>query len=167
MNEKPKAQKGLKKIIGQYTINDITVDVIDVNKLNEAQIENYNNSKVKELKYSINEFPTIYNYKYEYALGSSDVISVNLTDTDDVDGSYIIGPNGNVDLPYVGKINIGNLTLIETKEKLISVLKEYYNNYDLQIKIEEFNSSKVYRYILSFFSISSRQSFYKFSIFIS
>ena len=103
-----------------------------------------NNSKVKELKYSINEFPTIYNYKYEYALGSSDVISVNLTDTDDVDGSYIIGPNGNVDLPYVGKINIENLTLTETKKKLISVLKEYYNNYDLQIKIEEFNSSKVY-----------------------
>ena len=144
INEEPKAQKGKKKITGQFAINDITIDIINVNKLNEAQIENYNNSKVKELKYSINEFPTIYNYKYEYALGSSDVISVNLTDTDDVDGTYIIGPNGNIDLPYVGKINIKNLTLIETKKKLISVLKEYYNNYDLQIKIEEFNSSKVY-----------------------
>ena len=116
INEEPKAQKGKKKITGQFAINDITIDIINVNKLNEAQIENYNNSKVKELKYSINEFPTIYNYKYEYALGSSDVISVNLTDTDDVDGSYIIGPNGNVDLPYVGKINIKNLTLIETKK---------------------------------------------------
>ena len=144
INKEPKEQKGSKKITGQYSINDITIDIIDVNKLNDDQIENYNNSKVKELKYSINEFPTIYNYKYEYALGSSDVISVNLTDTDDVDGSYIIGPNGNIDLPYVGKINIENLTLTETKKKLISVLKEYYNNYDLQIKIEEFNSSKVY-----------------------
>ena len=27
---------------------------------------------------------------------------------------------------------------------MISVLKKYYNNYDLQIIIEEFNSSKVY-----------------------
>ena len=144
MNKEPKAQKGSKKIIGQYSINDITIDIIDLNKLNEDQIERYNNSKVKELKYSINKFPTIYNYKYEYALGSSDVISVNLTDTDDVDGSYTIGPNGNVDLPYVGKINIENLTLTETKKKFISVLKKYYNNYDLQIKIEEFNSSKVY-----------------------
>jgi len=144
INEEPKAQKGKKKITGQFAINDITIDIINVNKLNEAQIENYNNSKVKELIYSINEFPTIYNYKYEYALGSSDIISVNLTDTDDVDGSYIIGPNGNIDLPYVGKINIKNLTLTETKNELISVLKEYYNNYDLQIKIEEFNSSKVY-----------------------
>ena len=79
MNGEPKAQKGSKKITGQYSINDITIDIIDVNKLTEDQIENYNNSKVKELKYSINEFPTIYNYKYEYALGSSDVISINLT----------------------------------------------------------------------------------------
>ena len=144
INQEPKAQKGKKKITGQFAINDITIDIIDVNKLNEDQIENYNLSKVKEIKYSINKFPTIYNYEYEYALGSSDVISVNLTDTDDVDGSYIIGPNGNIDLPYVGKVNIENLTLTEAKKKLISVLKEYYNNYDLQIKIEEFNSSKVY-----------------------
>ena len=78
------------KVLGNYTINDITIDIIDINKLNENQINNYNTSKVKELKYSINEFSNIYNYKYEYALGSSDVISINLTDTDDIDGSYII-----------------------------------------------------------------------------
>ena len=47
-----------------------------------------------------------------------------------------------MDLPFVGKIDIENLTLIESKKKLISVLKKYYKNYDLQIKIEEFNSSK-------------------------
>ncbi|MDC3397658.1 polysaccharide biosynthesis/export family protein, partial [Candidatus Pelagibacter ubique] len=86
----------------------------------------------------------IYNYKYEYALGSSDKVSINLTDTDDIDGSYIVGPNGDIDLPFVGRINILNLTLIETKEKIISVLKKYYKNYDLQVEIEEFNSSKVY-----------------------
>ena len=144
INKSPKEQASSKMNLKSYTVKDIKIDIININKLTEDQIENYNNSKVKEIKYSINKFPTIYNYKYEYALGSSDIISVNLTDTDDVDGSYIIGPNGNIDLPYVGKINIENLTLTETKKKLISVLREYYNNYDLQIKIEEFNSSKVY-----------------------
>ena len=79
INKDIKKQKSSALKTGHYTINDITIDIIDVNKLNEDQIENYNNSKVKELKYSINEFPTIYNYKYEYALGSSDVISINLT----------------------------------------------------------------------------------------
>ena len=144
INKNPAEQKSSKNIIGYYTINDIAIKIIDINKLNEDQINRYNVSKVKELKYSISNFSNIYNYKYEYALGSSDVISINLTDTDDIDGSYIINPDGNVDLPFVGKINIDNLTLIETKKKLISVLKKYYKNYDLQLKIEEFNSSKVY-----------------------
>ena len=144
INEDITKQKGSKNITGYYTINDITVDIIDINKLNENQIREFNESKVKELKYSIKQFSNIYNYNYEYALGSSDVISINLTNTDDVDGSYIISPDGNIDLPFVGKINVENLTLTETKKELISVLKKYYKDYDLQVKIEEFNSSKVY-----------------------
>ena len=144
INKDIKNQKSTKNITGYYSINDITVDIIDINKLNENQINNYNKSQVNELKYSIKKFSNIYNYQYAYALGSADTISINLTDTDDLDGSYIIGPNGDIDLPFVGKINIENLTLTETKKKLISVLKKYYKNYDLQIKIEEFNSSKVY-----------------------
>ena len=144
INKDIKNQKSTKNITGYYSINDITVDIIDINKLNENQINNYNKSQVNELKYSIKKFSNIYNYQYAYALGSADTISINLTDTDDLDGSYIIGPNGDIDLPFVGKINVENLTLTETKKKLISVLKKYYKNYDLQIKIEEFNSSKVY-----------------------
>jgi len=144
INEDIENQKGSKKITGYYSIDDITIEIIDINKLNEKQINKYNVSKVKNLSQSIKEFSNIYNYKYEYSLGSSDVISINLTDTDDLDGSYIISPDGNIDLPFVGKINIEDLTLTETKEKLTSVLKEFYKNYDLQIKVEEFNSSKIY-----------------------
>ena len=144
INEDPKEQKRSKASIDNFTINDVNISIIDINKLKRSQIENYNNSNLKEIKYSINQFPNIYNYEYEYALGPSDVISINLTDTQDLDGSYIIGPNGNIDLPFVGKINISNLTLNQTKEKLISVLKKYYKNYDLQVNINEFNSSKAY-----------------------
>jgi len=144
INKNPKKQTSSKLNSGYYSVNDIAIDIIDINKLNEDQINKYNTSKVKDLKYSISEFSSIYNYRYEYALGSSDTISINLTDTDDIDGSYIISPDGNIDLPFIGKINIEDLTLTETKKKLIFVLKKYYRNSDLQIKIEEFNSSKVY-----------------------
>ena len=144
INEEPKEQKKSKANIKEYTINDVNISILDINKLKQYQLKNYNNSNLREIKYSINQFPNIYNYKYEYALGPSDVISINLTDTDDLDGSYIIGPNGYIDLPFIGKINILNLTLNQTKEKLISVLKKYYKNYDLQINIDEFNSSKAY-----------------------
>ena len=144
INKEPKKQKASKSTVKNYSLKDIKIDIIEINKLNEYQIINYNKSNVKEIKYSIKQFLNIYNYKYEYALGSSDKVSINLTDTDDIDGSYIIGPNGDIDLPFVGRINILNLTLIETKEKIISVLKKYYKNYDLQVEIEEYNSSKVY-----------------------
>jgi polysaccharide export outer membrane protein len=144
INQNPVQQESKNRIPGYYSINDITINIIDINKLNENQINKYNLYKVKNLDQSIKEFSNIYNYKYEYALGSSDVISINLTDTDDIDGSYIISPDGNIDLPFVGKINVEDLTLTETKKKIILVLKKYYKNYDLQIKIEEFNSSKVY-----------------------
>ena len=139
-----KKQSTSKSVSGYYSINDVQINIIDINKLNENEINNYNLSKVKELKYSINNFLNIYDYKYAYTLGSSDVISINLTDTDDVDGSYIIDPYGNIDLPFIGKINIENLSLNDTKKKLISTLTKYYTNSDLQIKIEEFNSSKIY-----------------------
>ncbi|MDC1280425.1 polysaccharide biosynthesis/export family protein [Pelagibacteraceae bacterium] len=144
INDAPKEQKKSNNKIDGYTINDVTIEIVNINKLKEYQINNYNKSNLNEIKYSINQFPSVYDYVYEYALGASDVISINLTDTDDLDGSYTIGPNGDVDLPFVGKINILNLTLNQTKEKLISNLKKFYKNYDLQIKIEEFNSSKVY-----------------------
>ena len=144
INKELKEQKSLKNITGYYSVKDIAIDIIDINELDENQINIYNKAKVKELKYSISEFVTVYNYNYEYSLGSSDVISINLTDTDDIDGSYTINPNGDIDLPFVGNVNIDNLTLAQTKNELISVLKKYYKNYDLQIKIEEFNSSKAY-----------------------
>ena len=144
INQDVKEQKNSKNISGYYSINDISIEIIDVNKLNENQINTYNQTKVEEIKYSVKKFKNIYDYKYQYALGSSDVISINLTDTDDIDGSYTISPDGDIDLPFVGKINVEDLTLTETKEKLISILKKYYKNYDLQITIEGFNSSKVY-----------------------
>ena len=144
INKDPKKQSNSKSVTGYYSINDVQVNIIDINKLNEDEIDNYNLSNVKELKYSINNFSNIYDYKYKYVLGASDVLSINLTNSDDLDGSYIIDPNGNIDLPFIGKINIESLNLNDTKIKLISTLKKYYNNTDLQIKIKEFNSSKIY-----------------------
>ena len=144
INKNVKKQESSEPLVDNYTMNDVTIDVIEIQNLNENQINKINSSEIKEFQYSISEFPKIYNYKYEYALDTSDVISINLTDTDDIDGTYIVDPVGNIDLPFVGKINIKDLTLSQTKDKLITVLKQYYKSYDLQISVEEFNSSKVY-----------------------
>jgi len=144
INKEPKNQRTSKSTDSNYTINDINLEIIDINELNETQLKKYNDSNINEVKYSVKQFSNIYNYKYEYVLGPSDVITINLTDTDDLDGAYTIDPKGNIDLPFVGTVNVLNLTLDNTKEKIVTVLKKYYKNYDLQITIDEFNSSKAY-----------------------
>ena len=144
INKNPKNQIRLKKIEKYYTIKDVEIAIIKINNLNETEINNFNTTSFNELNYSIKEFESIYNYKYSYVLGASDVISINLTDTDDIDGSYTIDPNGDIDLPFVGKIRIESLNINKTQEHLIKILKDYYNNPSLLVEIEEYNSSKIY-----------------------
>ena len=67
-----------------------------------------------------------------------------MTDTDDIDGSYTIDPNGDIDVPFIGKINVEGLDINKAQDNLILVLGKYYKNPALQIKIEEYNSSKIY-----------------------
>ena len=49
-----------------------------------------------------------------------------------------------IDLPYVGKINVKDLTSAEAQNMLLSILKKFYKNPDLQLDIVAFSSSKVY-----------------------
>ena len=140
----PKPRSASDKNYGNYSINDVEVNLINVNKLNDSQIEYYNNKKIDTLDHTIKKFSNIYDYKYEYVLGPSDVINVNLTDTDDIDDTYKIDESGMIDLPFAGKVKINDLSISQAHNILTSVIQEYYKNPDLQINVEEFNSSKVY-----------------------
>jgi len=144
INKKPRNQLGSNKLSNYFTIKDVKIEIIKINNLNESEINNFNDSKLDELSLSIQSFSNIYNYDYSYVLGSSDVISINLTDTDDIDGSYTIDPNGDIDVPFIGKINVEGLDINKAQDNLILVLGKYYKNPALQIKIEEYNSSKIY-----------------------
>ena len=51
-------------------------------------IDYYNKNKIEEVDFKVKKFSNIYDYKYEYILGPL-IISINLTDTDDLDNSYL------------------------------------------------------------------------------
>ena len=144
INKVPRNQSGSNKLSNYLTIKDVKIEIIKINNLNEFEINQFNNSKLDELSLSVKNFNNIYNYEYSYVLGSSDVISINLTDTDDIDGSYTIDPNGDIDVPFIGKINVEGLDINKAQDNLISVLGRYYKNPALQIEIQEYNSSKIY-----------------------
>ena len=143
--ESPKKTIPNKKIkTSEYSIEDVKINIIKINSLSEEMINQYNKNELKDLNNKIQNYFEIYDYRYEYILGPSDTINVNLTDTDDLDGTYEIDEDGMIDLPFIGKIKIDRLSLNETQNLLIQTIKSFYKNPDLQIVVEEYNSSKVY-----------------------
>ena len=145
INKNPKVQKPNKQIAKfGYSINDVGINLIDLNSLSETEIKRFNEDKVQELNYNVNKISDIYDYRYEYILGPADSISIDLTDTDDLDNTYLIDEDGMIDLPFIGKIKVNDLTLNEAQNILMKVIENYYKNPDLQLKIETFNSSKIH-----------------------
>ena len=145
INKDPKKQNPNNKLqTNEYSIEDVKVNIIKINKLSDKEIEKLNNNNVKDLSDKINNYSEIYDYRYEYILGLSDIIKIDLTDTDDLDGVYEIDQSGMVDFPFIGRIKLDSLTLNEAQNILLNIIKNFYKNPDLQINIEEYNSSKVY-----------------------
>mgnify|MGYP001277875663 FL=1 len=145
INKSPSKKKPSRKIIeSEYSIRDVGINIVKINSLTEMDIDYYNKNKIEEVDFKVKKFSNIYDYKYEYILGPADLISINLTDTDDLDNSYLIDQEGMIDLPFIGKVKLDGLTLNEAQNILMDVIKDFYKNPDLQINIEEFNSSKVY-----------------------
>ena len=127
-----------------YSMDDVEINIIKINSLNDEQLNKFNNDKIEELNFKVKNITDIYDYRYEYILGSADSISIDLTDTDDLDGTYLIDQEGMIDLPFIEKVKLDGLTLNEAQNILLQVIQNFYKNPDLQINIEEFNSSKVY-----------------------
>jgi polysaccharide export outer membrane protein len=128
----------------EYSIEDVKINIIKINSLSDKKINQYNKNLYNDLNDGIKNYSEIYDYRYEYILGPSDTININLTDTDDLDGTYEIDEDGMIDLPFIGKIKLDRLSLNETQNLLIQIIKNFYKNPDLQIFVEEYNSSNVY-----------------------
>jgi polysaccharide biosynthesis/export protein len=146
INEKNLKKKDINENLnlGKFSIEDVAINIIKINQLSENEINNFNDYNSLKINNTIKKYSNIYDYKYEYILGPADSISIDLTDTDDLDGNYLIDQQGMIDLPFVGKIKIDGLTLNDAQNILMQVIQKFYKNPDLQITIEEFNSSKVY-----------------------
>ena len=145
INKSPQKKNPNKNIqSSEYSINDVKINIIKINKLSDKEINAFSINQIKDLENKVKNYSEVYDYKYEYILGTSDTISIDLTDTDDLDGVYKIDQQGMVDLPFIGKIKLDELTLNEAQNLLLQIIKSFYKNPDLQIGIKEFNSNKVY-----------------------
>ena len=144
VNDGPQSRESKLSTNKDYSIEDVKIDIIKINSLTENDFNILNQNNNEKLNFKIDNFTNIYNYRYEYILGPADIISINLTDTDDIDNSYEIDPDGMIDVPFIGKIKIDGFTVDEAQNILKEILGNLYKNPDLQISVDEYNSSKVY-----------------------
>lgn len=79
----------------------------------------------------------------KYVLGSGDVITVTVWGHHELSGKRVIGPDGEIQLPFVGGFRVAGLTADEAGRKLTSALREDYLNTAASITIDSYNSNQV------------------------
>ena len=119
----------------------VALKFYDLNKINTSSLPRFEDVQKKKDKKLVK---LMKDNKYYYSIGSGDVINIAITDIDDIDGSYTISPDGDVTIPYVGQVLINDKTKEEAQTFINEVLKNFYQEPETIVKIEQYNSAYVY-----------------------
>ena len=129
--------------IQNLSYKNISVETHDVNKMLVSVMNNLN-----ENSSSYEKIPSILgdllSYHYKYVIGSGDRISFKMTELGDVDGLYIVNPDGFITVPYAGDLYIRDKTKEEAQIFINETLRKYYKNPEVIINIDEYRSSYAY-----------------------
>ena len=129
--------------IQNLSYKNINVEMHNVNKMLVSVMNNLNeNSSSYEKIPSI--LTALLSYNYKYVIGSGDRISFKMTELGDVDGSYIVNPDGLITVPYAGDLYIKDKTKDEAQKFINETLRKYYKNPEVIINIDEYRSSYAY-----------------------
>jgi polysaccharide export outer membrane protein len=78
-----------------------------------------------------------------YILGSGDVITVTVWGHPELSGKRVIGPDGEIQLPFVGSFRVAGLTADDAGRKLTAALREDYLNTAAAITVDKYNGNQV------------------------
>jgi polysaccharide biosynthesis/export protein len=122
----------------------IKITIINLGDLNQEQIEKINSEDGFASNKSMADFKNIISEEYRYLLGPSDKISINMDDNAEIDKTYTLDSFGKISIPFLGTIDIKDLTIRDAKIKIEAELGKAYLRPASQILVSEYNSSKVY-----------------------
>jgi polysaccharide export outer membrane protein len=80
----------------------------------------------------------------EYVLQPGDVISITVVEHPEFSGRHKIRPDGRINYPVVGEIDIATLTCAQLVKIMQGKLSSYVNNPVVAISIEDYYSNKIY-----------------------
>lgn len=79
-----------------------------------------------------------------YALGPDDEIVIHAMDSPEIsEKPVLIGTNGNITLPLIGRVKAGGLTVEQLETELNTRLKQYVKDPQISITVAEFRSQPV------------------------
>jgi polysaccharide export outer membrane protein len=89
------------------------------------------------------ELPQIQTSNGRYILGSGDVVTVTVWGHPELSGKRTIGPDGEIQLPFVGSFRVQGLSADDASAKLTSALREDYLNTAASINVDSYNSNQI------------------------
>jgi polysaccharide export outer membrane protein len=80
----------------------------------------------------------------EYILQAGDVISISVVEHPEFSGRHKIRPDGRVNYPVIGEIEVASLTCAQLVKIMQGKLSSYVNNPVVSVSIEDYYSNKIY-----------------------
>src|SRR5438309_6541575 len=79
-----------------------------------------------------------------YVLGPDDQILIRAVDAPEIsDKTFLIGTNGNITLPMIGRVKAGGLTVEQLETTLNTQLKEFIQDPEVSVTVAEIRSQPV------------------------
>jgi polysaccharide biosynthesis/export protein len=92
---------------------------------------------------SDDELPQIQPPSGKYILGPGDVVTVTVWGHPELSGKRVIGPDGEIQLPFVGSFKVAGLNADDASRKLTSALREDYLNTAASVIVDSYNSNQI------------------------
>jgi polysaccharide export outer membrane protein len=81
----------------------------------------------------------------EYKIGPKDLLDVNVIGFTELSRKYRVSEDGKISLPYLGEVEVGDLTKSELEKKLAKLLEEkYLQNPQVSVTIVDYQSRRVF-----------------------
>jgi polysaccharide export outer membrane protein len=80
----------------------------------------------------------------EYVLQAGDVIQINVAEHPEFSGQHRIRPDGRINFPVVGELDVAMLTCAQLVKIMQGKLSAYVNNPVVSVAIESYYANKVY-----------------------
>jgi polysaccharide export outer membrane protein len=80
----------------------------------------------------------------EYVLQAGDVISINIVEHAEFSGRHKIRPDGRINYPVIGEIDVASLTCAQLVKIMQGKLSSYINNPVASVSIEAYYANKIF-----------------------